>query len=579
MHTYLRNMEARMSEDQKDMLRRIYAPTVVAVPLNCARRDLCVLPDGELRSYGHLYGSRVTGKLGIRAYQRSVDGGISWTTHYARGRVHACTYLEKGGIYLTTCDRQNAEENYPGLCVFRSTIGPDDPDPEVIHICDQKYGAAFLPQQAAFSQRVWFTAHASLTKTPTFFYSDDLGLSWKKAELPKPYFFETVFPHKGLRWSTCGGTEPYVVELGENTLMMIIRSPMDCFYKAYSYDGGETWTEPEPSEFYGTKTTAFLLRLSDGRVVHFWNNTMGLPQLNHKVTEPFPGEAVVNGSSENAFTNRDAAHAAISEDGGKTFLGFREILLNPARNHSDFRYTGGGESGADKSVHQFQAYELPFNKILVHAGQHEASSRLVIFDLDWLYETTRKEDFLAGVSNVTTHTYTKSISGCFFVKAGNGHCAWNRSYSAYPMPDPDGGVNEVLGVRKHHDDRLFNDIGGVVWNFPMSRKGRVTVDLKIAEKQARFTLTDRWYNTCDPYAAIQSPFWFELDVTDTGCKFTKVVIDYDVDKGMAEVSLDGEHFFKVAMRNPCPTGISYLLLQCATDGDSEGFYIRCMEKE
>jgi Na+-driven multidrug efflux pump len=26
-------------------------------------------------------------------------------------------------------------------------------------------------------------------------------------------------------------------------------------------------------------------------------------------------------------------------------------------------------------------------------------------------------------------------------------------------------------------------------------------------------------------------------------------------------------------------GISYLLLQCATDGDSEGFYIRSMEKE
>ena len=57
------------------------------------------------------------------------------------------------------------------------------------------------------------------------------------------------------------------------------------------------------------------------------------------------------------------------------------------------------------------------------------------------------------------------------------------------------------------------------------------------EKQARFVLTDRWYNTCDPYAGIQSPFWFELDVADTGKKFTKVVIDYDVDKGMADLAL------------------------------------------
>ena len=54
MYTYLRNLEARMSEDQKDMLRRIYEPTVVAVPLSFARRDLCILPDGEIRAYGNL---------------------------------------------------------------------------------------------------------------------------------------------------------------------------------------------------------------------------------------------------------------------------------------------------------------------------------------------------------------------------------------------------------------------------------------------------------------------------------------------------------------------------------------------
>ena len=114
--------------------------------------------------------------------------------------------------------------------------------------------------------------------------------------------------------------------------------------------------------------------------------------------------------------------------------------------------------------------------------------------------------------NVTVHTFVKSVPACRVNAVGNGHCAFNRTYGAYLMPDPDGGVGEVLGICKHHDDRLFNDIGGAVWNFPMSRKGRITVDLKIMEKQARFVLADRWYNTCDPYAAIQSPFWFELDV-------------------------------------------------------------------
>ena len=578
MYTYLKNMEARMSEDQKDMLRRIYEPTVVGeVPPFFINSQFCVLPDGEIRAYGYLYHDITKREMGIQGYQSSVDGGISWTLHHATDTLNICTYIEKAGIYLAPC--QPCPENNMAICVYRSTIGPNDPNPEVVVVNEQAYWCTVNICQSAYSDRIWFAGHKGGTTEPAFFYSDDFGLTWTTVKLTRPYFFEKIFPHKGLRWSTCGGTEPYVGELAENKLLMLIRSPMDSYYQAMSYDGGETWTEPEPSFFYGTNTNSYILHLSSGRTVCFWNNTAGMAQPNHKATKPYPGDDIVKGECENAFTNRDAAHAAITDDGGKTFHGFREIMLNPVRNNSDFRYVGTGATGGDKSSQDIKAVELPFNKILVMVGQHRMALRKVIFDADWLYETTRKEDFLAGVSNLTTHTYTKSISGCFFVKVGNGHCAWNHTYGAYPMPDPDGGVNEVLNVRKHHDDRLLNDIGGVVWNFPMSRKGRVTVDLKIAEKQARFTLTDRWYNTCDPYAAIQSPFWFELDVTDTGCKFTKVVIDYDVDKGMAEVSLDGEHFFKVAMRNPCITGISYLMLQCATDGDSEGFYVRSMEKE
>ena len=576
MNTCLKNMEARMSEDQKDMLRRIYEPTVVAVPLSFARRDVCITADGEIRSYGNMHKDHAKGIPGVPAYLSSVDGGISWTKHYAHGKMNSCTYIEKAGIYLTNWySHPDRPDDYDGLYVYRSTIGPDDPNPEAIRLDGPYYGNGFLPIESAFTNRVWFT-EVTVDAACAFWYSDDFGLTWKKSLVPYPETFEVVFPHKSNRWLV-SGSEPYAVELGENEMMMIIRSSMDCFYQAFSHDGGETWTDPEPSIFYGSNTTACMLRLSDGRVLTFWNNTKPLARPNVNTYLPCPGDP--SGTWETVFTNRDAAHAAISEDGGKTYLGFREILLGAVRNNSDFRFAGGGASSSDKSVHQFQAFELPFNKILVCAGQHEVQKRLVIFDVDWLYETARKEDFLAGVSNLTTHTYTKSISGSSYVQVGNGHCAWNRTYSAYPMPDPEGDVYEVLSVSKHHDDRLINDIGGVTWNFPMSRKGRVTVDMKIAEKQARFTLTDRWYNTCDPYAAIQSPFWFELDVADTGTGYTKVVIDYDVDKAMAEVSLDDEHFFKVAMRNPCPTGISYLLLQCATDGDSEGFYVRSMEKE
>lgn len=136
----------------------------------------------------------------------------------------------------------------------------------------------------------------------------------------------------------------------------------------------------------------------------------------------------------------------------------------------------------------------------------------------------------------------------------------------------------MLSVSKHHDSRLINDISGMGWNFPLSKQGRVTVHIKIAEKQARFILSDRWYNVCDPYAAYQSPFWFELDVLDLGDGYAKVDIDFDTQNKRASVFVNDELLFKVNMTAECSVGLSYLIMQCATDGDSEGFYIKSLEK-
>ena len=48
-------------------------------------------------------------------------------------------------------------------------------------------------------------------------------------------------------------------------------------------------------------------------------------------------EPELEGRAETVFTNRDALHAAISEDDGKTWIGFREVALDPIRNRADFR--------------------------------------------------------------------------------------------------------------------------------------------------------------------------------------------------------------------------------------------------
>lgn len=552
MLEYIKNIEMKLTDDQKDVLKRIYEPTVVATPLSDSRRDLCILPDGEIRSYGKLYKEKYfCSTLGQTAYLSSKDCGLSWSINYSHGKMNSCTYMENGGVYITVCDRFN---NYngieTGLYVFRSETGPDDQNPEIIKLSDEGYIDSFLPKQSQYTKRIWFTSQ--LNGNPVFFYSDDLGCTWTKRKIPNPHCFETVFPHKGLRWCYGSGTEPNVIEVSENNMLMIIRTPMDCFYKSCSNDGGDTWSTPEPTDFYGTNTTAYLLKLSDGRIMNFWNNTVPLSQPNLLKNKEFDcSESDINGFSEIAFTNRDVAHAGISEDGGKTFIGYREILLNPIRNNADYRYVGGVKHSADKSVHQFQAFELPYNKIMVSVGQNIVSRRILIFDIDWLYETARKENFLTGLNNVTTHTYLNSVSGSHYHEVGNGHCSWNRISSAFPVRDPEGSFEEVVSVSKHTDERLINNISGVCWNFPLSKCGRVSAKIKIAEKQARFILSDRWYNVCDPYAAFGAPFWFELDSTDTGDGYVDIDVDFDTLNKLSTVYVNGEFMFKVKMTSEC----------------------------
>ena len=574
MKKYLNSIENRLNEYQKKALQDIFEPTVVGVPLADSRRDVCVLPDGEIRSYERLHGNGVS--EGIVTYIASVDGGLSWAKGYSNGKMQACTFIEEGNIYLASADKFS--HNVKGFWCLRSQIGPDDENPQWIKISDDDYYDSFLPVKSAFSNRVWITAQKCGTCTPTFFYSDDFGSTWNIREIDHKADFELKPPHKGLRWCVGSGSEPYAIELSENKMMMLIRTATDQFYQSFSFDGGDSWTPSEPSTFYGINTTPFLLRLSNGKTVAFLNNTKSLPEVDHSATVPFD-KGVAEGTGEDSFTNRDAAHCAITDDCGENWHGYREILLNEIRNDTDFRYKGGVKSSNDKSVHQFQAFELPFNKILVSAGQNTASRRFVIFDADWLYEQNAKEDFLTGLGKVSTQVYLKSLSGHTAHKSGNGHCAWNRTNGAVLMPDPDGGYDEYLYISKHRDDRLMFDTQGVVWNFPMSRKGIVKVNLKMVEKSVRFTLTDRWYNPCDEYAMADSPFGFELDAEKLGTEFGRIVFDYDVEKGVVTATKDGKVLLTQTMQKPCSTGISYLIIQCATEGESKGFFIKCMEKQ
>jgi hypothetical protein len=280
---------------------------------------------------------------------------------------------------------------------------------------------------------------------------------------------------------------------------------------------------------------------------------------------------------EDVFTNRDVIHAAISDDDGKTWKGFRELYLNPLRNESDFATSGGTEVSLDKSVHQSQAIELPHGKVLVAFGQHPLVRAMVIFDPDWLYEKDRSDNFENGLSDWSTFKYFEGIKG---------HCAYNRDPGPQLIDNPDKSGNKVLQIRHIPDKRFVNDVDGAVWNFPAALKGSFKVKLFInpGSKGGKISLIDRWFNPTDTMAYRYSMYNLTFDGsgnTTSGFKlktdkWTELTLEWnDLQKGRCLIKIDGViQDQSLQLNNRSRNGINYVHFQSAAeDEDPEGYLI------
>lgn len=572
-------------------LRRIHAPTVVGIPPTNAFRDLAQLPDGELRHYGF----RREGKSSPPIYIASRDCGLSWQEFAVpEGCPGACAQSPWSGDWLTLIDAHDMKadshlDKVPlglskGLYVCRSSVGIDGPF-EFVLVTEK--GCAMPRQPLALrARRRWVLAcqrkDAQSVNHILVFRSDDDGRTWIESELGVVPPHVVAGHHRGVRWQN-HGCEPTVVELSTGRLWMVIRTSQDNHYQSFSDDGGETWTTPEPSRFYGTMPTLF--RLRDGRILHFWCNTTPLPELDHSQQAELQ-EWERQGYGEDVFTNRDAFHAAISEDDGRTWTGFREVLLNERRYDSDFRTSGGNGDCLDKSVHQSQAVELPEGKVLVSVGQHPLCRRLLIFDPAWLYERERSDDFRYGLGGWSTQLYAKGIVGNFRGIAG--HCAYNRRPGAQLVPDPDGEPREVLQVARHPDPRLVHEAQGAVWNFPAASAGELRIELRLPSggQGFRLCLMDRWFNPCDPVAHESAMYHCELGVPGTAGRgmfelapdaWQAAVIRWsDVRQGPAILSLAGSDM-ALPLVTASANGICYLHVRSlAESADACGVLIRAV---
>lgn len=562
----------RMSPEDKRLLGEIYAPTEVAVP--DADPGFCLLThlgDGSLRMYGH-YGKRHVFDAGEhRSYQESTDGGLSWKRHIVDDPdvLGASVCLPYYGVYLAAVRKE-------GMLTVEIGPHPDAPVEKRIPLGDFFEVTAILPVESV-PGRVLIAAHEHrYDRHPTAFFqvilvTDDLE-HFRLIHIPEAPFDKPTAPGVGTRWQqNC--REGTLVEKRNGDISLLCRTATDFLYEAVSHDGGATFDGIHPTAHHAVGTMPKYLKLSDGRLLLFFCNTRSLPELPD-----------ADGVWEDVFTNRDAAHVAISEDDGEHWFGFRELRLNPLRCAPDFRTAGGNADVRDKSVHQFEAAELPEGKILVVNGQHPVCRCMLIFDPAWLYETARTEDFSAGLANLSTQVYIKSIVGDNPAKCAEelpkypGHCAYNRISGALLLPTPGYGRNESLFLSRPDSPFLISPLTGAVWNFPAGQCGRVTLSVFLPGGGLRLSLLDHWRNPSDPTVAGEAPVSVVLTKDILGQNadnpsFAEVTFTFSCEKGSAVLSCAG-YETALPLRTVPPYGFSYLHLQCAArETDLAGSYI------
>lgn len=545
----------------------VFAPFVVGTPPVNAFNGLFRCPDGEIRHYGD------------DGFLYSRDRGLTWKYRRLGDRDAASDKPAGGGRPLGmnpntgTCLRMVGGKD--GMFVYRSTDGPDGR--YVAQKVDDRRLIMVRPAYFLRSRdRVLFAAHGGRPAQITVFRSDDDGLTWMETTLPPGPAFEVKPPHKGPRWENwC--VEPTILELKDGRLWMLARTSRDNHHECFSEDGGQTWSAWRPSRFYGTLTMPTLCRLSDGRVLLFWCNTTPLPEVD-RTDDPIP-ESAKNGRWEDVFTNRDACHAAVSEDDGRTWIGFREMRLNPLRNAGDLHK----RAEHDFSVHQAQALELPGGKILVAHGQDEEVRALVLLDLQWLYEPRRRSNFENGLADWSTHKYVKGIVG---------HCAYNRvpGPRLMPHPDkPDAGA-KVLQIRHPIDPDLVFGKDGAVWNFPAAVKGSFTARIKLLPGGGggRICLVDRWFSPTDPVVqdysmyvlAIPGDGHLDQRVSLTPGRWHELRFEWsNSQSSKCRLIIDGMPTpVRLPLVRPSINGISYVHFQALSDEeDRNGFLIESVE--
>jgi hypothetical protein len=157
------------------------------------------------------------------------------------------------------------------------------------------------------------------------------------------------------------------VELPDGRVWMLMRTQTGRQWESFSADGGVAWSAPQPSRFPSSSAPATFLKLRDGRIAVVWNNAVFAPYA------------------------RTSLAIAMSDDGGETCYGFREIDHTPAFVTSfDQRY----------SVQYAFPFEASDGTLVVpyNVGDwQQMHLRIARIDPAWAAERALDEDFRNGI--------------------------------------------------------------------------------------------------------------------------------------------------------------------------------------
>ncbi|NUM53857.1 MAG: exo-alpha-sialidase [Candidatus Hydrogenedentes bacterium] len=344
----------------------------------------------------------------------------------------------------------------------------------------------------------------------TLIYSDDGGDTWTwpdvRLKVPTPDIVAAY-----------GSVEPVVIQLKDGRVWMLIRTQQGRFYESFSNDGA-TWSDPMPSAIVSSDSPAGIVRLTDGRLVLFWNNCQRYPY---------------------AYGGRQVLHAAISDDDGAHWQGYREVARDPLRNEPP---PPGGDHGT--------AYPFPFplndGRCVFVTGQGYGRVLCKVVDPAWLLEKQQREDFSTGLENW-------SVFGTKGVEL---------------TEDPQRSGARVLSIRKVEKGWP----ACAVWNFPANSKGALTIRLRAKPNFQNLTagITDHFSAPFDYEDRFNNLFTINLGPIELSQdKAHTLEFRWDCLKRTCDVSVDGAVLATLPQTRwsltPC-----YLRLRSETEDTNDG---------